>query len=410
MSSSVVSSPNEKRTLELAASASPIASRTADGSAVPALHALPAETDTPSRSRAATSSGPFQPGKATFVTWGIRGGAAAVDAGARRPSRRRPSSRRSRKGPTACHRDGADRACRAAAASPAAATGSVVPGRTPRSWLPPRSTAAMATPGFAIRAPIDFRSADLRACPRGSACRRRTPPSPVRPNAWTASTCTQRPVRRARRRDRLADRKLDDARLGVHRLHRDEPHAPLAERPCEVLEIEHAVGAHADPPHAGAPFPLEALRDPRHGRVLEPARDQEPRRGRERGAQRHVVRLGPSGREDDVPRIAPGQARDRLARASLDLGARRASGGVHARRIAPRAPGGTRHRLDDLRKRRRRGVPVEIDATHARGPRGGAAGSSVRGVEDDRGRAHRDGHRERGGQVKCPRRSRLRRP
>ena len=72
MASIDVSSPSEKRTDRAARSASNMAVMTGDGSMVPALHALPLETLTPSRSSAATSSGPCHRENATFVTWGAR--------------------------------------------------------------------------------------------------------------------------------------------------------------------------------------------------------------------------------------------------------------------------------------------------------------------------------------------------
>ena len=70
----VVSSPSEKRTVLVAASTSPIATSTSDGSAVPALHALPPEAATPSRSSAATSSGPRPAGERDAGHVGTRAG------------------------------------------------------------------------------------------------------------------------------------------------------------------------------------------------------------------------------------------------------------------------------------------------------------------------------------------------
>ena len=54
--------------------------------------------------------------------------------------------------------------------------------------------------------------------------------------------------------------RLDDAGLGVHRLHRDEPHPALAERALEVVEVEEAIRAHARP---SEPAPALRARAPR---------------------------------------------------------------------------------------------------------------------------------------------------
>ena len=76
-SSSVVSSPSDTRTALRARASPSIAVTTGDGSLVPALHALPLETLTPSRSSAATSSAPRQPSNEMFVTCGARAASAA---------------------------------------------------------------------------------------------------------------------------------------------------------------------------------------------------------------------------------------------------------------------------------------------------------------------------------------------
>ncbi len=67
-SAAVVASPSDSRIAARARSRPSIASMTGDGSAVPALHALPLDTLTPSRSSAATSSGPRHVEKETFST------------------------------------------------------------------------------------------------------------------------------------------------------------------------------------------------------------------------------------------------------------------------------------------------------------------------------------------------------
>ncbi len=216
MSSSVVSSPSEKRTLDVAASASPIATRTADGSAVPALQALPRGD-----------------GDAFEVEGGDELGAVPAGEG---DVRRRGASRGARGSVDPRAGSEAQEPCLEAVAQgrrpPAIATGPTghgaprrrAPRRPPGRWCRVArrapgcrrgAPARWRRPGCVIRAPIDFGprilcAARLRVSASGAT-------SAVRPNACTASTCTRVPVRRA---TAIASRdRLDDARLGVHRLH-----------------------------------------------------------------------------------------------------------------------------------------------------------------------------------------------
>jgi len=87
---------------------------------------------------------------------------------------------------------------------------------------------------------------------------------------------------------------LNDARLGVHGLQRHEPDVAFGEGPLDVVEIHDAVGAHAGPVKARAPFLLERLGHTGDRRVLEAARDQRAASAGERGPKGQVVCLRPS--------------------------------------------------------------------------------------------------------------------
>ena len=287
--------------------ASPIATSTGDGSAVPALHALPPETATPSRSSAATSSGPRPPGERDVRDVRRARGAGAVHAGAGRERRAGPASSASRSGATAAQRAGGrqrvarrrgepggrhrvDRA-RAQAALLAAAE---------------QHRATAQTPG-----PREQRADGLRArgtCgPRGCACRPPQRRRRCRPKACTASTWTRAPVRRAARdaRRRTGCTTPVSAFTACTATRRTSP-SPRA-RARGPRGRARPSGAHAHPADARAPFALERLGDPRDRRVLEPARRPARRAPRREGAT-GARGCSPPSRptvKHDVARVAP---------------------------------------------------------------------------------------------------------
>ena len=211
-----------------------------------------------------------QPGNATFDTCGARGARRAVDARAGGDAqadlpRARRAAARERQPPGR-----RDQRCRAATASPAAATGSTVPGRRPRSWLPPRSTGASGRPGARDERADRLRAADL--------VRREAPRVGLVGHVVAAPERLHRVDVHARaRRDApspIASRdRLDDARLGVHRLQRDQRARRLSRgRARDPRGRATPSGQHAQPPHPRAPLALEGLRDARDRGVLEAAR------------------------------------------------------------------------------------------------------------------------------------------
>ena len=307
-----------------------------DGSAVPALHALPPETATPSRSSAATSSGRSIPGTRRSSRGGRAGRPAPLTRapGASRAVLARARRAAARGRPTA---QATSSACRAAAASPAAATGSTVPGRRPRSWLPPSSTGTSASPGRATSAPIDFGPADLV---RGEAPRvgASAATSSSRPNACTASTWTSAPAALRAGATHLRDGLHARPSPAFTACTRDEPRRrPRRGRARKSLEVDRPAPARraATERARGPPARAPRRRAPPTG-ARDGSSPGRPRRARREGApQRQVVRLGPARGEHDVARVARREPRHGLARL-LDARTRRAPEGVNARRVAPR--------------------------------------------------------------------------
>ena len=159
--------------------------------------------------------------------------------------------------------------------------------------------------------------------------------------------------------------RLEDARLVVHRLERDETHGLARERELRIVEIDRTVRRHTQPHDAGKPFGLERLGDPRDGGVLHAARDE--RRGPggldriERRAEREVVGLGPARGEDDVARVDLRERSHRLA-SVFDAGPGGATVRMDAGRVAPGVRGRGGHGDDRLGQGRGGRVPVEVDA------------------------------------------------
>ena len=132
--------------------------------------------------------------------------------------------------------------------------------------------------------------------------------------------------------------RLDDARLVVHRLERDEAHAALAERALEVLEVDRR-------PSARTRTQRTRARPSRSSASATRATDGCSRRLVDERArlalgERATAARGCSPRcPPDVSTTSRGShrasARHRLARV-LDARARRAPVRVHARRVAPR--------------------------------------------------------------------------
>ncbi len=362
-----MSSPIEKRTADAARSGPSIAVRTGEGSAVPALQAEPLDTATPSRSSAAQSSSPRQPGQERFVTWGARSPVPVAD---RRGAGRAPDL--DERGLEAIAERG--ERCVPGRTADRAPRGHGEAGRRERVLRPgpqpallgaseqdgPEPDARPDREGADPLRPADLVGRDRREICTGPRLRRKAS------HGLDGVHMEARPAGVDDRR-RLGDR-LDDARLVVHRLEAHEPYGRDGGRSIhggsDRLRRDPAGRLGIDPPdvHAAAG---ERLGGAGHRRVLDPRDDERPGSLVERVAEREVVGLSAARGEDHVARVEARQPGDRLPRL-LDEGARPTPGSVDARGVGPGHLGRGLHRRQDLGVRRRRRVPVEVDGASGR--------------------------------------------
>ena len=183
-----------------------------------------------------------------------------------------------------------------------------MPARRLRSWRPPVMTGARLTPRRSQSAPTPFGPPNLWAASES----RSTPSAPtsigILPAAWTASVWQRAPRARARRENSATG--LHHARLVVRQHHRHERHVLV----CQGVHgagLDRASRCRGERGHR-APGARQGRRGVRHRLVLD-RRDDEPAArgggGADDPADRHVVRLGAAGREDDVAGLRPDQPR-----------------------------------------------------------------------------------------------------
>jgi hypothetical protein len=166
---------------------------------------------------------------------------------------------------------------------------------------------------------------------------------------------------------------LDDARLVIDGLHRDEAWrrvagTPFGERACDAFWLDSPRGGDVEP-HGANAARFERLDHGDDGRVLEAAGDARPRaygavRAEERTPEGEVVGLGAARREHDVARAKAHELAERLARL-FDDGLGGAPRLVKTRWVAPTDPRGLVHGGEDVWMRRSSGVPVQVDPGHA---------------------------------------------
>ena len=152
------------------------------------------------------------------------------------------------------------------------------------------------------------------------------------------------------------------AALAVRGLDRDQDRV-RAERAAHVVRVHQPLAVHRQVRH-GVTGLLQRLAGPEDGVVLDLGRDHVAAGPRARHAlDGQVVGLGAARGEDDLLRRDPEEARDALAR-RVDPVARLPPEAVDARSVAEALREVGQHRRQDVGVDRRRGVVIEIDASH----------------------------------------------